>query len=142
MGRWSGSIRPQAPRLRMMSDTLGRPLGSLRISVTDRCNLRCAYCMPEEEYVWLPKQSLLTFAEITRLATLFVGLGAKKLRLTGGEPLLRHDLGTLVGMLRDQAKPSDLAMTTNGMLLVAQASGLRNAGLKRVTVSLDTLSPV
>jgi cyclic pyranopterin phosphate synthase len=126
----------------MTSDTLGRPLGSLRISVTDRCNLRCAYCMPEEHYVWLPKQSLLTFEEITRLATIFVGLGATKLRLTGGEPLLRHDLPALVGMLAGQANPADLAMTTNGMLLEPQASRLREAGLKRVTVSLDTLSPV
>lgn len=123
-------------------DSLRRPLGSLRISVTDRCNLRCAYCMPEEEYVWLPKQSLLTFEEITRLARIFVGLGASKLRLTGGEPLLRHDLPKLVRMLADEAKPTDLAMTTNGMLLVAQAAGLRASGLRRVTVSLDTLSPV
>lgn len=123
-------------------DQLGRPLGSLRISVTDRCNLRCAYCMPEEHYTWLPKASLLSFEEITRLAKIFVGLGATKLRLTGGEPLLRHDLPALVRMLSDEAKPSDLAMTTNGMLLAAQASGLLAAGLKRVTVSLDTLSPV
>jgi cyclic pyranopterin phosphate synthase len=123
-------------------DTLKRPLGSLRISVTDRCNLRCAYCMPEEEYVWLPKQSLLTFEEITRLAKIFVGLGASKLRLTGGEPLLRHDLPKLVSMLSAEAKPSDLAMTTNGMLLEKAASGLLASGLKRVTVSLDTLSPV
>lgn len=123
-------------------DSLRRPLGSLRISVTDRCNLRCAYCMPEEHYTWLPKQSLLTFEEITRFATVFVGLGASKLRLTGGEPLLRHDLPTLVRMLRDEAKPADLAMTTNGMLLASQVAGLKSAGLKRVTVSLDTLSPV
>ena len=124
------------------SDLLGRPLGSLRISVTDRCNLRCAYCMPEEHYTWLPKASLLSFEEITRLAKIFVGLGATKLRLTGGEPLLRHDLPALVRMLRDEAKPSDLAMTTNGMLLATHASGLLASGLKRVTVSLDTLSPV
>jgi cyclic pyranopterin phosphate synthase len=123
-------------------DRLGRPLGSLRISVTDRCNLRCAYCMPEAEYVWLPKQSLLTFEEITRLAKIFVDLGATKLRLTGGEPLLRHDLPTLVSQLSTEAKPADLAMTTNGMLLASQASGLRASGLGRVTVSLDTLSPV
>jgi cyclic pyranopterin phosphate synthase len=123
-------------------DSLRRPLGSLRISVTDRCNLRCAYCMPEEEYVWLPKQSLLTFEEIARLARIFVALGATKLRLTGGEPLLRHDLPTLVSQLSTQARPHDLAMTTNGMLLAAQAAGLRSAGLQRVTVSLDTLSPV
>ena len=124
-----------------LPDLLGRPLGSLRISVTDRCNLRCAYCMPEEHYTWLPKQSLLSFEEITRLAKIFVDLGASKLRLTGGEPLLRHDLSALVSMLAGQAKPHDLAMTTNGMLLGPQASGLRQGGLKRVTVSLDTLSP-
>ena len=123
-------------------DLLGRPLGSLRISVTDRCNLRCAYCMPEEHYTWLPKESLLTFEEITRLAKVFVELGATKLRLTGGEPLLRHELPALISMLSAQAKPSDLAMTTNGMLLGPQASGLRAQGLKRVTVSLDTLSAV
>ena len=122
-------------------DTLGRPLGSLRISVTDRCNLRCAYCMPEEHYVWLPKASLLTFEEITRIAKIFVALGASKLRLTGGEPLLRHDLPTLVGMLAEEAQPQDLAMTTNGVLLEAQASSLRAAGLQRVTVSLDTMRP-
>ena len=124
------------------ADTLGRPLGSLRISVTDRCNLRCAYCMPEEHYTWLPKASLLSFEEVTRLAKIFVGLGATKLRLTGGEPLLRHDLPALVRMLRDEAKPSDLAMTTNGMLLADAAPGLLASGLQRVTVSLDTLSPV
>ena len=123
-------------------DQLGRPLGSLRISVTDRCNLRCAYCMPEEHYTWLPKESLLSFEEISRLARIFVGLGATKLRLTGGEPLLRHDLPTLVRMLTDEARPGDLAMTTNGMLLASQAAALKSAGLRRVTVSLDTLSPV
>jgi cyclic pyranopterin phosphate synthase len=98
--------------------------------------------MPEEHYTWLPKTSLLSFEEITRLATIFVGLGAAKLRLTGGEPLLRHDLSTLVSMLSVQAKPKDLAMTTNGMLLASQVAGLKSAGLRRVTVSLDTLSPV
>ncbi|HTK55355.1 MAG TPA: GTP 3',8-cyclase MoaA, partial [Gemmatimonadales bacterium] len=117
------------------------PLGSLRISVTDRCNLRCAYCMPEEHYTWLPKASLLTFEEITRLARILVGLGASKLRLTGGEPLLRHDLPALVKLLSVEARPSDLAMTTNGVLLGPQASSLRAEGLRRVTVSLDTLSP-
>jgi cyclic pyranopterin phosphate synthase len=97
--------------------------------------------MPEEHYVWLPKQSLLTFEEITRLARIFVGLGATKLRLTGGEPLLRHDLPSLVGMLGREAKPSDLAMTTNGVLLGPQVAGLKAAGLRRVTVSLDTMRP-
>jgi len=125
----------------MVRDTLSRPLGSLRISVTDRCNLRCRYCMPEQEYVWLPKESILTFEEITRLARVFVGLGVTKLRLTGGEPLLRHDLPALSAMLAAIPGVQDLAMTTNGLLLARQAEALRGAGLQRVTVSLDTLRP-
>ena len=125
----------------MVRDTLQRPLGSLRISVTDRCNLRCRYCMPEQEYVWLPKESILTFEEITRLARVFVSLGATKLRLTGGEPLLRHDLPSLTAMLAALPGLRDLAMTTNGLLLAREAEALRRAGLKRVTVSLDTLRP-
>jgi len=122
-------------------DTLMRPLGSLRLSVTDRCNMRCRYCMPEEEYVWLPRASLLTFEELARVAGVFATLGARKVRLTGGEPLLRHDLGTLVGMLRRIPGVEDLALTTNGILLGPQAAALRGAGLGRVTVSLDTLRP-
>ena len=125
----------------MVRDTLQRPLGSLRISVTDRCNLRCRYCMPEQEYVWLPKESILTFEEITRLARVFVSLGATKLRLTGGEPLLRHDLPSLTAMLAGLPGVRDLAMTTNGLLLAREAEALHRAGLKRVTVSLDTLRP-
>jgi cyclic pyranopterin phosphate synthase len=125
----------------MVRDTLSRPLGSLRISVTDRCNLRCRYCMPEQEYVWLPKQSILTFEEITRLARVFIELGVTKLRLTGGEPLLRHDLPALSAMLAGIPGVRDLAMTTNGLLLAKQADALRRAGLRRVTVSLDTLRP-
>jgi len=125
----------------MVRDTLARPLGSLRISVTDRCNLRCRYCMPEQEYVWLPKESILTFEEITRLARVFVSLGVTKLRLTGGEPLLRHDLPALTTMLAAIPGLRDLAMTTNGLLLEKQAEALHRAGLKRVTVSLDTLRP-
>ncbi len=121
-------------------DTLGRPLGSLRVSVTDRCNLRCRYCMPEEEYVWLPRSSILTFEEIARLVAVFAGLGARKVRLTGGEPLLRHDLPTLVALL-GRLDLRDLAMTTNGLLLAKWAAQLRQAGLRRVTVSLDTLRP-
>src|SRR6266850_7206020 len=125
----------------MVRDTLSRPLASLRISVTDRCNLRCRYCMPEQEYVWLPKESILTFEEITRLARVFVGLGVTKLRLTGGEPLLRHDLPALSAMLAGIPAVQDLAMTTNGLLLAKHAEALRRAGLQRVTVSLDTLRP-
>jgi GTP 3',8-cyclase len=125
----------------MVRDALRRPLGSLRVSVTDRCNLRCRYCMPEREYVWLPKQSILTFEEIARLVGVFAGLGARKVRLTGGEPLLRHDLSTLTAMLARVAGVADLALTTNGLLLARQAEALRQAGLGRVTVSLDTLRP-
>lgn len=124
-----------------LRDRLGRPLHSLRLSVTDRCNMRCRYCMPEDEYVWLPRESLLTFEELTRLAGVFVALGARKLRLTGGEPLLRHELPTLIGMLRGHADVEDLALTTNGILLAGQAEALAAAGLDRVTVSLDTLRP-
>ena len=125
----------------MIVDRLERPLGSLRVSVTDRCNLRCRYCMPEEEYVWLPKQSILTFEEITRLVGVFASLGVEKVRLTGGEPLLRHDVPALARMLAGVSGVRDLAMTTNGLLLAKQAEDLRRAGLGRITVSLDTLRP-
>ncbi|HYX82998.1 MAG TPA: GTP 3',8-cyclase MoaA, partial [Gemmatimonadales bacterium] len=125
----------------MMRDKLGRPLGSLRVSVTDRCNMRCRYCMPEQEYVWLPKQSILTFEEITRLVGIFTSLGVDKVRLTGGEPLLRHDLPGLITMLARNPAVRDLALTTNGLLLAQQAVPLRQAGLGRITVSLDTLQP-
>jgi GTP 3',8-cyclase len=122
-------------------DTFGRPLASLRISVTDRCNMRCRYCMPEDTYVWLPRESILTFEEIARLVHVFAGLGVHKVRLTGGEPLLRQDLPALVGMIASDARLSDLAMTTNGLLLAKHAADLHRAGLGRVTVSLDTLQP-
>ena len=122
-------------------DTFGRPLASLRLSVTDRCNLRCRYCMPEDEYVWLPRTAILTFEEIGRLVALFAGLGVHKVRLTGGEPLLRHDLSTLIGMIARNGRVDDLAMTTNGLLLAKHVAALRAAGLERVTVSLDTLHP-
>ena len=123
------------------TDRFGRPLRNLRISVTDRCNLRCRYCMPEAEYVWLPRSSILSFEEIDRLAGIFAGLGVSKIRLTGGEPLLRHDLPTLVSRLSQRAAVRDLALTTNGVLLAREAEALRAAGLRRVTVSLDTLRP-
>jgi cyclic pyranopterin phosphate synthase len=125
----------------LVVDTLGRPLRNLRISVTDRCNLRCQYCMPEEEYVWLPKEDLLTFEEIRRLAEVFTSLGVDKVRLTGGEPLLRRKLPELIRLLATTPGVRDLALTTNGLLLAAQAEALRQAGLHRVTVSLDTLRP-
>ena len=122
-------------------DTFGRPLRNLRLSVTDRCNLRCAYCMPEKDYVWLPREDVLRFEEISTLVDVFVGLGVNKLRLTGGEPLLRRDLPALVQMLAAKAGLTDLALTTNGVLLAQQADALRAAGLGRITVSLDTLRP-
>jgi cyclic pyranopterin phosphate synthase len=122
-------------------DRLQRPLGSLRVSVTDRCNMRCSYCMPEAEYVWLPRAQILTFEEIARLVRVFAGLGVAKVRLTGGEPLLRHDLPALVRLIRAESRIRDLALTTNGVLLARYAAALRAAGLGRVTVSLDTLRP-
>ena len=123
------------------ADRLGRPLRNLRISVTDRCNMRCRYCMPEEEYVWLPRDSILTFEELDRLVGIFAGLGVAKVRLTGGEPLLRHDLPDLVSLIGRHAGIADLALTTKGILLARHAPGLAAAGLRRVTVSLDTLRP-
>jgi GTP 3',8-cyclase len=122
-------------------DRLGRRLGNLRVSVTDRCNLRCAYCMPEREYVWLPRKDILDFEEIGRLADVFGSLGTDRIRLTGGEPLVRHDLPKLVRLLAGKPWLRDLALTTNGVLLAAQAKALREAGLPRITVSLDTLRP-
>jgi cyclic pyranopterin phosphate synthase len=121
------------------SDTLGRPLRNLRLSVTDRCNLRCAYCMPEEDYVWLPREDVLHFEEISILVDLFLRLGVDRLRLTGGEPLLRRDLAALIGMLSAKPGLTDLALTTNGVLLAGQIDDLKSAGLRRITVSLDTL---
>ncbi len=124
-----------------LADTFGRPLRSVRVSVTDRCNLRCQYCMPEDDYTWLPRETLLSFEEINSLVGLFAEYGVDKVRLTGGEPLLRRDLPTLIHLLRDQASISDVALTTNGVLLEEQAQSLHEAGLHRITVSLDTLRP-
>ena len=124
-------------------DKLGRPLRDLRISVTDRCNFRCRYCMPREvygrDYAFLPRAELLTFEEITRLAQVFAGLGVHKLRLTGGEPLLRRDLDQLVTMLTTIDGVDDVTLTTNGSVLARHAQRLADAGLKRITVSLDSL---
>jgi GTP 3',8-cyclase len=124
-----------------LTDRLGRPLGNLRLSVTDRCNLRCDYCMPEKDYVWLPREDLLQFEEIGRLADVFGSLGVDRIRLTGGEPLVRHDLPALVEILAAKPWLKDLALTTNGVLLEEHAAALRAAGLHRITVSLDTLQP-
>ncbi len=122
-----------------LHDTLDRPLNSLRVSVTDRCNIRCRYCMPEDDYVWLPRSSILSFEEIDRLVGIFTRLGVTRLRLTGGEPLLRQDLDKLVSMLSRRSEVKDLALTTNGIMLARYAGALKRAGLGRVTVSLDTL---
>ena len=143
--RLAGSPTLPAPAPRFgggaFSDTLGRPLRDLRISVTDRCNFRCVYCMPrevfDENYRFLPQQQLLSFEEITQLARVFVGLGVKKIRLTGGEPLVRRDIERLIGMLAEL--DVDLTLTTNGSLLAKKAAALKAAGLKRLTVSLDSL---
>jgi cyclic pyranopterin phosphate synthase len=124
-----------------LQDTYGRPLKNLRISVTDRCNLRCQYCMPEEEYLWLSRDSILTFEEISALVDVFIWLGVDKVRLTGGEPLLRKELPVLVDMLANKPKLRDLALTTNAVLLAEQADRLYRAGLHRITTSLDTLNP-
>jgi cyclic pyranopterin phosphate synthase len=123
----------------MTGDVFGRPLRNLRLSVTDRCNLRCSYCMPEADYVWLPREDILQFEEIDRLADVFLDLGVDKVRLTGGEPLLRRDVAALVARLAAKPRILDLAMTTNGVLLAEHADALRRAGLHRLTVSLDTL---
>jgi cyclic pyranopterin phosphate synthase len=128
-------------------DALHRPLTDLRISVTDRCNFRCSYCMPKEvfdkDYAYLPQSHLLSFEEITRLATVFVGRGVRKIRLTGGEPLLRKNIEILISQLAalrtPDGQPLDLTLTTNGSLLARKAQSLKDAGLQRVTVSLDGL---
>ncbi len=134
----------------LLGDTLGRPLRDLRISVTDRCNFRCAYCMPKEvfdkDYAYLPQTALLSFEEIARTARLFVAHGVRKLRLTGGEPLLRKNIEVLINMLAaiatPDAEPLDITLTTNGSLLHKKAQLLKDAGLKRLTVSLDGLDDV
>jgi GTP 3',8-cyclase len=125
-----------------IDDALGRPLRDLRISVTDRCNFRCVYCMPKEvfgrDYAFLPREELLSFEEIERLARIFAGHGVEKIRLTGGEPLVRRDLELLVAMLA-RIDGLDLTLTTNGSLLPHKAQALADAGLRRITVSLDSL---
>src|SRR5438128_2014301 len=125
----------------VITDVYQRPLRNLRISVTDRCNLRCGYCMPEEDYVWLPREQILDFEEISTLADIFMDLGVDTTRLTGGEPLLRRSVPELIRLLAAKPRLRDLALTTNGVLLGEQAPALRAAGLHRVTVSLDTLRP-
>jgi len=123
----------------MLRDACDRPLRNLRLSVTDRCNLRCEYCMPEENFAWMPQAQLLTLEELRDIASTFVDLGVERVRLTGGEPLLRRDLAVLVRYLAELPGVKDIAMTTNGLLLHRHAKELKEAGLKRLTFSLDTL---
>lgn len=149
--RYAGRVPAVPARLSaptgLLSDMLGRPLRDLRISVTDRCNFRCNYCMPSEifdkDYAFLPQSSLLSFEEITRLAGIFVAHGVEKIRLTGGEPLLRKNIEVLIEMLArlqtPEGKPLDITLTTNGSLLGRKARLLKDAGLQRITVSLDAL---
>ena len=135
------------PATGLLADTLARPLRDLRISVTDRCNFRCSYCMPSEvfnkDYVYLPQTSLLSFEEIARLAKVFIAHGVEKIRITGGEPLLRKNLEVLIEMLARlttvAGKPLDITLTTNASLLAKKAQSLKDAGLQRVTVSLDAM---
>src|SRR5215216_4329774 len=125
-----------------LEDTLHRPLRDLRVSITDRCNFRCVYCMPKEvygrDYAFLPRRDLLTFEEIARLARVFAGLGVEKIRLTGGEPLIRRQVDRLVGMLAE-IPGLELTLTTNGAVLAQKPQALKDAGLRRITVSLDSL---
>lgn len=135
--------RAAAPATAPLTDALGRSLHDLRISVTDRCNFRCTYCMPREvfdaDYAFLPHNEILTFEEITRMARIFHKLGTQKIRLTGGEPLMRRGIERLIGMLRKELPGVDLTLTTNGSALKAKAQLLKDAGLDRITVSLDSL---
>src|SRR5580693_10288496 len=141
----TAKVQPLLPRRRLLQDSLGRPLRDLRLSVTDRCNFRCPYCMPREkfhdQYRFLKSSERLDFHELLRLTRLFLHLGVVKLRVTGGEPLLRAGLADLIGDLTSLPGLEDVALTTNGVLLAQQAAALRAAGLRRVTVSLDSLDP-
>jgi GTP 3',8-cyclase len=125
----------------LLKDSFGRAIRDLRLSVTDRCNFRCFYCMPTEAMEWKPKPEILTYEEILKLAELFVSLGVNKLRVTGGEPMVRRDVETLIARLAKIEGVADLAMTTNAHFLKNRAKGLKDAGLQRITVSLDSLEP-
>src|SRR6185503_1633747 len=141
--RRSSSLSDQSSQFKpvVLRDAYTRPIRDLRISVTDRCNYRCTYCMPLEEYIWIDRKEILSFEEIDRLARLFVGMGVEKIRLTGGEPLLRKDLHMLVAMLSGIEGLRDICLTTNAALLTEQIGDLAAAGLKRINVSIDTLVP-
>lgn len=126
-----------------ITDKLGRPIRDLRLSVTDRCNFRCDYCMPKEifgdDFVFLPKDELLTFDEMVRIAQVYTQLGVKKIRITGGEPLLRRDLDKLIYQLNQLEGVEDIGLTTNGLLLKKHGQKLYDAGLRRINVSLDAI---
>src|SRR5690349_19139160 len=122
----------------MVHDLHRRPLRSLRISVTDRCNLRCSYCMPEEHYAWLPRSDVLSYEELGQLVTAFCDAGVDRVRLTGGEPLIRRDVEVLLRLLAAEPRLVERTLTTNGVELAGRAEALRDAGLQRITVSLDT----
>ncbi|MEX2274383.1 MAG: GTP 3',8-cyclase MoaA [Actinomycetota bacterium] len=138
MPTWQPPSNP-APSTGPLVDTFGRVADDLRVSVTDRCNFRCTYCMPAEGVAWLPKHEILTFEELTRLLSIFVGLGVRSIKVTGGEPLVRADLPTLVGMFREVGPELDISLTTNGVLLDRQVAALAEAGVDRATVSCDSL---
>ena len=126
-----------------IKDKLGRPIRDIRLSVTDRCNFRCDYCMPKEifgdDFVFLPKEELLTFEEMTRISRIYAELGVKKIRITGGEPLLRRNLYQLIEQLNEIEGIEDIGLTTNGLLLKKHGQNLYNAGLRRINVSLDAI---
>ncbi|MEP6973521.1 MAG: GTP 3',8-cyclase MoaA [Actinomycetota bacterium] len=138
MTTWEPPTNP-APSEGPLKDSFGRIANDLRVSVTDRCNFRCTYCMPAEGLAWLPKNEILSFEEMTRLLGIFVGLGVGSIKVTGGEPTVRTDLPTLVGMFRDAGPDLDISITTNGMLLDKLAGPLAEAGVDRATVSCDSL---
>ena len=123
----------------MLPDSFGRIATDLRVSLTDRCNLRCTYCMPAEGLAWLPKHEILTFEELARLLEIFVGLGVRSLKVTGGEPLVRADLPVLIRMFREVGPDLDISLTTNGVLLDRLAGPLAEAGVDRATISCDSL---
>ncbi len=125
----------------MLIDGHGRKVNYLRISVTERCNFRCQYCMPEKPFSWVPRENLLSFEELFEFVKVAIDEGIEKIRITGGEPLLREDLDKFIGMIDDHKKGLDLALTTNGYLLADVASKLKDAGLKRINISIDTLKP-
>ena len=139
--RFGAKMEDSGMRGEALKDALGRPVKDLRISVTDRCNFRCRYCMPLDQYEWIDRREILTFEEITRLAKLFVLLGVEEIRITGGEPLLRHGLESLVSQLAIIEGLKDLSLTTNASLLSEKAAALVHAGLQRINVSLDTINP-